>query len=58
MIDAIQRAVTGTEGALGEAVRFMFDLRMAALHAFTIPLNSGQVAGPAFLYAAQNAGGK
>ena len=58
MIDALQRAVTGTQGALGEAVRFMFDLRMAALHAFTVPLNSGRVAGPAFLYESPKAGGK
>ncbi len=58
MIDALQRAVTGTQGALGEAVRFMFDLRMAALHAFTVPLNSGRVAGPAFLYESPKAGGQ
>jgi hypothetical protein len=58
MIDALQRAVTGTQGALGEAVRFMFDLRMAALHAFTVPLNSGQVAGPAFLSETPKAGGQ
>ncbi len=58
MVDALQRAVTGTEGALGEAARFMFDLRMAALHAFTVPLNSGQVAGPAFLYVTASTGDK
>lgn len=58
MIDALRRAVTGTQGALGEAVRFMFDLRMAALHAFTVPLNSEQVAGPAFLYMTPKAGGQ
>ncbi|WGS53294.1 ferritin-like protein [Paraburkholderia sp. D15] len=50
MIEALQRAVEGVEGALGEGVRHMFDLRMAALHAFTVPLNNGQVAGPAFLH--------
>lgn len=50
MIEALQRAVDGVEGALGEGVRHMFDLRMAALHAFTVPLNNGQVAGPAFLH--------
>jgi hypothetical protein len=58
MIDALRRSVTGIEGSLGEAVRYMFDLRMAALHAFTVPLNSGQVVGPAFLYVSNNAGGK
>lgn len=58
MIIALQRAVIGIEGALGEAVRFMFDLRMAALHAFSVPLNSGQVAGPAFLYVSNIVGGK
>lgn len=50
MIEALQRAVEGVNGALGEGVRHMFDLRMAALHAFTVPLNNGQVAGPAFLH--------
>lgn len=58
MIDALQRAVAGVEGALGEAVRCMFDLRMAALHAFTVPLNNGQFAGPAFLYVPNLDGGK
>jgi hypothetical protein len=58
MIDALQRAVAGVDGALGEAVRFMFDLRMAALHAFTVPLNNGKVAGPAFIYVANLDGGK
>lgn len=51
MVNALQKATTGTEGALGEAVRAMFDLRMAALHAFTVPLaDPSRVAGPAFLY--------
>jgi hypothetical protein len=58
MTGALQKAVTGTQGALGEAVRFMFDLRMAALHAFTVPLNSGQVAGPAFLNVTPAGGGQ
>jgi hypothetical protein len=64
MVDALQAAVTGEQGALGRAVRYMFDLRMAALHAFTVPLSDGkQVAGPAFIYKAghsavsQTAGG-
>lgn len=58
MIDALQRAIIGTQGALGEAVRFMFDLRMAALHAFSVPLNTGQFGGPAFLYVTPKAGGQ
>lgn len=59
MIDHLQQAVTGNKGALGQAVRAMFDLRMAALHAFTVPLTTGQVAGPSFLYqSSQQAGAK
>lgn len=53
MVDALQDAVSGQEGALGQAARAMFDLRMAAKHAVTVPLRDGMVAGPAFLY--QNA---
>ena len=54
MIGALQSALSGKDGALGEAVRAMFDLRMAALHAFTVPLaDSSKVAGPAFLYKAK-----
>jgi hypothetical protein len=51
MVDALQLAVSGHAGALGQAVRAMFDLRMAAMHAFATPLADGkQTAGPAFLY--------
>jgi Ferritin-like len=51
MVDALQSAVTGSDGALGRAVRAMFDLRTAALHALTVPLaDKSRVAGPAFLY--------
>lgn len=51
LINALQRAVTGTAGALGQAVQAMFALRTAALHAFTVPLaDPTNVAGPAFLY--------
>jgi hypothetical protein len=51
MVEALQRAVTGQAGALGEAVRAMFDLRMAAMHALTVPLaDPALVAGPAFFY--------
>jgi hypothetical protein len=57
MVEALQCAVTGQAGALGEAVRAMFDLRMAALHAFTVPLaDPARVAGPAFLYQPRPAG--
>jgi hypothetical protein len=52
MVDALQAAVTGSEGALGNAVRAMFDLRLAAKVALHTPLADGvSVAGPAFLYA-------
>jgi hypothetical protein len=54
MVDDLQQAVTGNVSALGQAARAMFDLRMAAKHAFTIPLADGShVAGPAFLYRPQ-----
>jgi ferritin-like protein len=51
MVNALQGAVSGRAGALGVAVRAMFDLRTAARHAFTVPLTDGEhVSGPAFLY--------
>jgi hypothetical protein len=51
MVRSLQRAVRGQPGALGDAVRAMFDLRTAARHAFTVPLANGvHVSGPAFLY--------
>ena len=47
----IQSAVTGETGRLGNAVRAMFDLRMAAKQALTVPLaNPEHVAGPSFRY--------
>ena len=50
MVMALQGAVRGKPGALGDAVRAMFDLRMAALHALTVPLaDPTKVAGPAFV---------
>jgi len=59
MVDALQLAVTGHSGALGQAVQEMFALRTAALHAFTVPLaDKSQVAGPAFLYHPNQPGGK
>ena len=57
MVAALQRAVGGQDGALGEAVRAMFDLRMAARHALITPLADGrQVAGPAFVIRPSPAG--
>jgi Ferritin-like len=51
MIDELRLAVTGHDGRLGNAVRAMFDLRMAAHVAFTTPLAGGrEVAGPSFVY--------
>jgi len=54
MIDALTKAFNGQPGYLGVAVRHMFELRMAAKVALTTPLNSGQVAGPAFVYIPTN----
>jgi hypothetical protein len=57
LVDALQRAVTGNAGALGIAVQAMFDLRMAARYAFTVPLaDPSRVAGPAFRYNTRQAG--
>jgi hypothetical protein len=51
MVTALQQAVGGQPGALGRAVSAMFELRLAALHAMTVPLaDPNLVAGPAFLY--------
>ena len=50
MVEELQAAVTGQPARLGNAVRAMFDLRMAMLHAFQVPLASGEVAGPTFRY--------
>jgi Ferritin-like len=51
LVTALQAAVTGQQGALGRAVRAMYDLRSAALHAFTVPLaDPSRVAGPAFRF--------
>jgi hypothetical protein len=51
LVQELQRAVTGETGRLGNAVRAMFDLRMAARHAMTVPLAvPTQVAGPSFRY--------
>lgn len=51
MLDELQHAVEGDPGALGKAVRAMFDLRMATTKAFNTPLADGKsVAGPSFRY--------
>jgi hypothetical protein len=51
LVQELQRAVAGETGRLGNAVRAMFDLRMAAQRALTVPLIvPAQVAGPSFRY--------
>jgi hypothetical protein len=58
MVVTLQQAVTGHDDALGQAVRAMFDLRMAARYALTVPLaDASKVAGPAFLFKPTSAGG-
>lgn len=50
LVENLQLALTGTDGALGMAAQAMFALRMAAKAAVTVPLAGGKVAGPAFVY--------
>lgn len=51
MVDALNAAFDGNSAQLGIAVRYMFDLRMAAITALSTPLNDrSKVAGPAFTY--------
>jgi hypothetical protein len=51
LVAELQKAVAGESGRLGNAVRAMFDLRMAARAALTTPLAvPTQVAGPSFRY--------
>jgi ferritin-like protein len=51
LVQELQKAITGDSGGLGSAVRAMFDLRMAARQAMTIPLaDPAKVAGPSFRY--------
>lgn len=51
LVQELQRAVAGEIGRLGNAVRAMFDLRVAARRALTVPLAvPTQVAGPSFRY--------
>jgi hypothetical protein len=51
LVQELQKAVTGDSGRLGNAARAMFDLRVAARHALTVPLaDPAKVAGPSFRY--------
>ena len=51
MLEEIQRAVTGEIGRLGNGVRAMFDLTMAARAALALPLQGSDLsAGPAFRF--------
>jgi hypothetical protein len=50
LVENLQMALTGTDGALGMAVQAMFALRTAAMAAVKVPLADGKVSGPAFLY--------
>jgi hypothetical protein len=52
MVDDLTDAFNTNTGKLGNGVRAMFDIRMAALKAFNTPLSNGKVAGPAFKYIA------
>lgn len=54
LVDGLVSAFQGAPGGLGQAVRAMFDLRMAAMAALTTPLADGvSVSGPAFIYTGQ-----
>lgn len=58
MVDHLQAAMNGDAGGLGQAVRAMFELRMAAFVAVTTPLaNPDEVAGPSFVYQSGQTGG-
>lgn len=51
MLQEIDRAVNGQPGRLGNAVRAMFDLRLAARKALTTPLaGTEEAAGPSFRF--------
>jgi hypothetical protein len=51
MLQELERAVNGEPGRLGNAVRAMFDLRLAARAALAIPLAGSDIsAGPAFRF--------
>ena len=58
LVQELQRAVAGEGGRIGNAVRAMFDLRMAAEHALKVPLAvPTQVAGPSFRFRPNLTGG-
>jgi hypothetical protein len=58
LVQELQRAVAGEGGRMGNAVRAMFDLRMAAEHALKVPLAvPTQVAGPSFRFRPNLTGG-
>lgn len=51
LLQELERAVNGEPGRMGNAVRAMFDLRMAARAAVRVPLkDSKKAAGPAFRF--------
>lgn len=51
MVKELRNAFNGEPGRLGNAIKAMFDLRMAALNALNTPLADGSsVAGPSFRY--------
>lgn len=50
MVDELQSAFRGDTGDLGNAIQSMLKLQMAATAALKVPLNNGQVSGPAFKY--------
>ena len=53
LVQELRRAVAGQVGHMRNAVRAMFDLRIAARHAMTVPLAvPTEVAGPSFRYRA------
>ena len=50
MVDHLEAAFNSNDGELGNGVQSMFDIRMAAINAFQVPLSNGKVAGPSFVY--------
>ena len=57
IVNELRLTFSGQPGRLGNAVRAMFDLRMAANAAMNAPLANGQVSGPSFIYRADLATG-
>jgi hypothetical protein len=57
LVTELEQAVQGAPARMGNAVRAMFELRMAARQAFSTPLaGTSSVAGPAFLFSPEHAG--